>query len=135
MKTFLLDSNHLSALLHKVSPLRDRLHQTRRQGHRFVTCIPVLCELEVAIQRSTRQLENRRRLAQVLRRVRLRQQDTETTRHYGSIFHECRGKGRVLSQVDMMVAALARQHRFIVLTTDHDFEAVTDIEVEDWVAG
>jgi predicted nucleic acid-binding protein len=33
----------------------------------------------------------------------------------------------------MMLAALARQHKLIVLTTDHDFEALPDLALEDWV--
>jgi predicted nucleic acid-binding protein len=37
-----------------------------------------------------------------------------------------------LSQVDMMLAALARQHKLTVLTTDRDFEALTDLRVEKW---
>jgi predicted nucleic acid-binding protein len=32
----------------------------------------------------------------------------------------------------MMLAALARQHRLTVLTTDRDFEALPDLTVEDW---
>jgi predicted nucleic acid-binding protein len=41
--------------------------------------------------------------------------------------------GRALSQIDMMLAALARQHDLIVPTTDRDFEAITDLRVENWV--
>ena len=40
--------------------------------------------------------------------------------------------GRVLSQVDMMLAALARQQKLTILTTDRDFEALTDLNVENW---
>jgi predicted nucleic acid-binding protein len=32
-----------------------------------------------------------------------------------------------------MLAALARQHKLIILTTDRDFEALTDLRVENWV--
>jgi predicted nucleic acid-binding protein len=33
----------------------------------------------------------------------------------------------------MMLAALARQHKLTVLTTDRDFEALPDLRVENWV--
>jgi tRNA(fMet)-specific endonuclease VapC len=46
---------------------------------------------------------------------------------------ELRRQGRVLSQVDMMLATLARQYKLIVLTTDRDFEALSDLAVENWV--
>jgi len=32
-----------------------------------------------------------------------------------------------------MLAALARQHKLTVLTTDRDFEAVAGLGVENWV--
>ena len=45
MPDYLLDCNHLSASLRRVSPVRERVHQGRRAGHRFISCYPVLCEL------------------------------------------------------------------------------------------
>jgi tRNA(fMet)-specific endonuclease VapC len=132
MPDYLLDCNHLSAGLRKVSPVRERIHRARKAGHRFVACYPVLCELEVGIQQTAKPEENRRRLAQLLRHVRLWPVDAQTTRLYGAIYIELRRHGRVLSQVDMMLAALARQHKLTILTTDQDFEALTDLRVENW---
>lgn len=133
MPDYLLDCNHLSAALRKVSVLRDRIHQSRRDGHRFISCYPVLCELEAGVQQTANTEANRRRLIQLLRHVRLWPLDADTARLYGGVFVELRCRGRVLSQVDMMLAALARQHRLTVLTTDRDFEALTDLSVENWV--
>jgi len=132
MPDYLLDCNHLSASLRRVSPVRERIHQGRRAGHRFISCYPVLCELEVGIQQTPNPDDNRRRLAQLLRHVRLWPLDTETTRLYGAVYLELRRQGRVLSQVDIMLAAVARQHKLIVLTTDQDFEALSDLAVENW---
>jgi hypothetical protein len=36
MPDYLLDGNHLSAALRKVSPMRERIHQGRTAGHRFI---------------------------------------------------------------------------------------------------
>jgi predicted nucleic acid-binding protein len=133
MADLLLDCNPLSNTLQRVSPVRDRIHRERRAGHRFITCHPVLCELEVGIQQTTRPDENRRQLAQLLALVRLWPLDAETTRLYGAVYLELRGLGRVLSQVDMMLAALARQHQLTNLTTDRNFEAVAGLRTENWV--
>lgn len=111
MPDYLLDCNHLSAALRKVSPTRERIHQARRAGHRFISCHPVLCELEAGIQQTPKPDENHRRLAQLLHQIRLWPFDTDTTRCYGAVYLDLRRLGRALSQVDMMLAALARQHK------------------------
>jgi predicted nucleic acid-binding protein len=33
----------------------------------------------------------------------------------------------------MILAALARQHKLTILTTDRDIEALPDLQVENWV--
>jgi tRNA(fMet)-specific endonuclease VapC len=132
MSDYLLDCNHLSATLRKVSPVRERIHQARRSGHRFISCYPVICELEAGIQQTAKPEENRRRLAQLQRHVRLWPLDAETARLYGAVYIELRRQGRALSQVDMVLAAIARQHKLTVLTTDSDFEALPDLRVENW---
>ena len=132
MADYVLDCNHLSATLHKVSRVRERLHEARRDGHRLISCYPVLCELEAGIQQTAKLTENRRRLGQLLRHIRLWPVDAQTARHYGAVYIELRRLGRVLSQVDMILAALARQHQLTVLTTDRDFEALGDLHTEDW---
>ncbi len=42
MPDYLLDCNHLSASLRRVSPVRERIHQGRRAGHRFISMLNVL---------------------------------------------------------------------------------------------
>lgn len=132
MADYLLDCNHISSALRKVSMMRERIHQARRLGHRFITCYPVLCELEVGIQQTSKPEENRRRLNQLLLQVRLWPLDHETTRQFGAIYLELRQKGKALSQVDIILAALARQHKLIVLTSGQDFTALQDLVIEDW---
>ena len=42
-------------------------------------------------------------------------------------------RGRVLSQVDIMLAALCREMDPILVTTDRDFAALPWLKVEDWL--
>jgi predicted nucleic acid-binding protein len=130
---YLLDCNHLSAALRKVSAVRERIHQGRTSGQRFISCHPVLCGLEVGIQQTSKPDDTRRRLTQLLRHVRLWPLDGETTRLDGAVYVELPRHGRALSLVDMMLAAMARQHKPAILTTDRDFEALSDLAVENWV--
>jgi hypothetical protein len=67
----LLDTNHMSAAIRQVSPVRDRIDQAHRAGSRFATCVPVLCELEVGIQQTADPDAYRRRLRHLLGIVRV----------------------------------------------------------------
>jgi predicted nucleic acid-binding protein len=69
----------------------------------------------------------------LLKKVRLWPIDQEVARLYGEVFHEVRKRGRVLSQVDMMLAALARSMKLTLLTADRDFEALPDLRTENWL--
>ncbi len=133
MGDLLLDCNHLSAAIRKISIVRERIHQVRKSGSRFITCVPVLCELEAGIQQTAKPNDYRRRLRHLLRDIRQWSLDEEAARLYGAIYGELRRQGRVLSQVDMMLAAMARQYKLVLLTTDQGFKALPDIRTDNWV--
>ncbi len=132
MAGFLLDSNHLGQAVTRTSVVRKRIEKARKTGERFGTCVPALCEIEAGILQVRHPEEYRRNLERLLRHVRIWPLDLETARIYGEIYHKLRKKGRSLSQVDIMLAALARQMRLTLLTTDRDFEALPKIRTADW---
>ena len=135
MTGYLLDTNHMSAAILRVSKVRDRILQERKQGLRFGTCVPVLCELEVAIQLSGNVPSCRRYSNLVLEEVRVWPVDQHVIRLFGESYLELQRVGRILSHVDIVLVALARHMNLTLLTTDRDFEAVPDLRVENWLAG
>jgi predicted nucleic acid-binding protein len=72
-------------------------------------------------------------LARLLRQVRICPLDESTARLYGVIHHDLKHRGRVLSQVDMMLAALSRQMQLTLVTSDLDFTALPDVPTENWL--
>jgi tRNA(fMet)-specific endonuclease VapC len=135
MTTYLIDTNHFSKALDKVSKMRDRIQQARRSGHRLITIYPVLCELETGIQQGREIVSNRRQLRHLLEFVRVRHPKAKLARDHGAIFLELKSQGRSLSITDIMLAVLARRDKATILSTDGDFEALPDIAVENWVDG
>ena len=133
MAGILLDTNHLSEALRPVSRVRDRIGQLRRTGVRTGTCLPALCELEAGFPPGEHGEAYRRTLQRLLHRVRVWPLPGEVSRTYGEIFRELRSRGRVLSQVDMILSALARQIDLTLATTDLDFGALPDIRTENWL--
>ena len=79
-----------------------------------------------------RKVQYRRDLNHLLLQLRMWPIDLKTARIFGDIYTELRRIGRVLSQVDIMIASLARQMKLTILTTDSDFEPLQDIRTEDW---
>jgi tRNA(fMet)-specific endonuclease VapC len=134
MALYLLDTNHLSAALDSRSTVRERLYQSLRAGNRFGTCVPALCELEVGIHQTRRRDRNRQILAVLLRQIRIWPLEATIAPLYAEIYHELRDEGRVLSQVDMLLVALARSMNATILTSDRDFGAVPALRVENWLS-
>ena len=134
MARYLLDTNHLSAVLDDMSSLRERLYQSIQAGHRFGTCVPVLCELETGIHQTRHRDHNRRVLAVLLRQIRIWPLNPAIAPLHAEIYHDLRARGRVLSQVDMVLVALARSMNATLLTSDRDFEALPEIRVENWLS-
>jgi tRNA(fMet)-specific endonuclease VapC len=132
MAAYLLDTNHLSAALNKVSPVRDRIFRAKREGARFATCWPVLCELEAGIVNTKQPERNRRTLGDLMEKIRIWPQDWVVVRKYGEIVQLLSRRGRVLSPVDVTLAAFALIENATLLTTDLDFQALPEIQVENW---
>jgi predicted nucleic acid-binding protein len=59
--------------------------------------------------------------------------DVETSTVFAELFQECRSQGRVLSQFDLTIAAVARQHDLILLTADQDFHRIVSLKWENWL--
>lgn len=110
MAGILLDTNHLSEALRPVSRVRDRIGQLQLGGIRVGVCVPVLCEMEAGLPVGKAGDKYRRALQRVLGRLRVWPLDGSVAFLYGEIFQDLRGRGRVLSQVDMMLAALAKNN-------------------------
>jgi len=133
MARYLLDTNHLSAALNFRSAFRARLYHSIQAGNRFGTCVPVLCELENGIHQTRRRDRNRQSLTVLLRQIRIWPLEPTIAPLYAEIYHELRDQGRALSQVDILLVALARSIGSTFLSSDRDFEALSDLRVENWL--
>lgn len=134
MRGYLLDTNHLSAAIRVVSPLRDRLRQAHRHGFRLVTCWPVLCELEEGIIFTADPARYRRTLKSVMKEVRMWSLDWRLVEQYGTAAKLAKERGRVLSTTDLILAAFARRENITLLTADKDFGAFPEVQCEDWIS-
>jgi tRNA(fMet)-specific endonuclease VapC len=92
----------------------------------------VLCEIEFGACQVVNPDVYRNGLQQLLRMIRIWPLTTTTARYYGEIADDLRRRGKVLSQVDIMLAATCRELDLVLVTTDRDFAALPWLKVEDW---
>ena len=133
MTRYLLDTNHLSHAIGKISPLRDRIRQSRRQGNKFITTWLNLYELEVGIVQTKNPVSCHRNLKTLLKEVQLRPLDWDLMSTFGQMHLLAKNRGCALSFVDKLVAALAMHENAIILTADTDFQGLKEIQTENWL--
>ena|SRR6266550_1116481 len=131
---YLLDTNHIGHAVTPGSVVRQKIASLRTQGLHIGTCVPVLCEIEAGIQQVNQPDAYRLNLQRLLRQVRIWPIDLLTARGYGAIHFDLKRRGRVFSQVDMMLAALALQMKVTLVTSDQDFSALPALPLENWIA-
>jgi predicted nucleic acid-binding protein len=132
MTRYLLDTNHMSDAIRRASRVRDTIRQHRRQGDRFATCLPVLCELEIGIRQTGSIEANHRRLKGVLETVKVWPLEMTVPPVYAEYYERAKARGRALDPVDLFLAALASLQKAVVLTADLDFSAFPEITTENW---
>ena len=133
MRRYLLDTNHLSAYLDRRPTLEHRIDSALRAGDRAGICLPVLCEYRAGIRLGNRFQQNLARLQAALGVLRVWPVDEQSTVEFAEVFRELRAAGRALSQFDLLIAALARQHDLTLLSNDQDFKAVRSLKLESWL--
>jgi tRNA(fMet)-specific endonuclease VapC len=125
---FLLDTNAIIALLNGDMALRELVAESPR----LLLSIVVLGELYHGAQNSRLLEDNISRIENLISTSTLVHCDQGTAREYGVIKKYLRSKGRPLPENDIWLAALARQHGFVLMTRDRHFQEIDRLSVASW---
>jgi tRNA(fMet)-specific endonuclease VapC len=125
---FLLDTNTVIAIFAQED---NMLAQLQQASEVFVASI-VLGELYYGANKSSRIVENIRRVDEFSAANRILVCDTETAPVYGEIKNDLRKKGRPIPENDIWIAALAQQHDLILVTNDGHFGEIKGLKLEHW---
>ncbi|MGC9396917.1 MAG: type II toxin-antitoxin system VapC family toxin [Anaerolineae bacterium] len=134
MTVYLLDTNHVSAVLEDKFALRKRIEQHAATG-RFCIAMPILGELYFRAYASRRPEKNLAQLARFLDEMPVWDYGPEEAREYGRIQAEQKRRGLPIPPIDAQIAAVARIHNLVVLTADHHFQYVDGLLTENWLEG
>lgn len=124
----ILDTNALSAWADGNAELLPLL----KQIDEVVLPVVVLGEYRYGISRSRFRSRYERWLSDFLPVCRLLPVDEETSEHYAQIRLALHSSGRPIPSNDAWIAALARQHKYPILSRDTHFEQVPHLKRITW---
>jgi tRNA(fMet)-specific endonuclease VapC len=131
----LLDTGPAFDFLFKRKGVDLRVEEARRRGSKIGICMPVLAEIVAGLEASGSREASwdiaRRRLGKLA----CWPFDKKAAYEYGRIFAELKRRGRIIQQVDMMIAAIALSlGNCTVVSGDSDLAAVPGLRVENWAS-
>lgn len=134
MPAFLLDTNHLIALLNRIPAAIEQQRRLEDVGGRVCSTTVSLGELYFGAFHSRHRLRNLRRLSTIRRRIVFLPFDARAAIEFGRIREETQSRGTPIPVADALIAAIARSRRLRVLSHDEHFRWVPHLEVDDWLA-
>ena len=134
MRRYLLDTGPAFDFLFRRRGMDRKVEEARRRGAKIGICMPVLGEivagLEASDSRDASWAIARRKLGKLV----CWPFDKAAAHEYGRIFAELKRRGRIIQQVDMQIAAIARVlGHCTVVSVDSDLTAVPGLSVENWL--
>ena len=130
---WLLDTNIIIHALNGVPAVRRRLNEAQAQGE-ILTSALVVGELIFGAECSAKREENRENIRRKLERIRIVPCDAQLADRWGVLRARLRERGRLKSDVDLLIAATAVQEGAVLVTDDRALLAgdIPGLTVENW---
>jgi len=125
---YLLDTNIVIALFAQDQSVIMRI----TQAESILIPVIVLGELYFGACQSARSQENILRIQTLQNQVPTVNVNQQTTLEYGQIKANLKKKGRPVPENDLWIAALAKQHGYIVVSRDKHLLSIEEIQTEVW---
>ena len=134
-RRYLLDTGPALDFLFHRKGVDVRVQDARRSGAKIGICLPVLAEIVAGLEAS----DSRERSWEIARRTLEKLVcwpfDKKAAYEYGRIFAELKRHGRVIQQIDMMIAAIAFSlGNCTVVSSDSDLTVVPGLTVQNWAS-
>ncbi len=133
MTRYLLGTNAVGDFLGHRYGVPARVQEARSRGSVIGTCEPVVAELYFGIENSATRFENLIRLERGLRRIKCWPLTRQASTHYGRLAFALKRTGRVIGQIDILIAAIAISlGNCTVVSNNKDMRVVPGLTVENW---
>lgn len=130
---YILDIDHLIALMAGNSTLLERLGKVKPEDGRFGITVTLLDELYYFVRSSAQMETNVAALTELVSDLYVWGLDRGAAEITGEILTQQQSLGRPISEPDAQIAAVARQRQAVLLTGREHFDEVRDISVQNWL--
>lgn len=132
MTHYLLDANHISPLVTLDHPVRERILQQISAGDTFYISVLALGEALYGFSVIARAKANQSHWQQLRSNFAFVDVSYTEVVQATMLRVALRKRGWQLELVDAILAIVALEGDMILLTTDHDFQAVPRLKTENW---
>lgn len=134
MKTaYLLDTGPAFDFLFERNLIRERIRAMTEQGCKVGIGVPTLGEIIAGLEGSASRDESWKIAHRTMHQLVLWPFDKLAAYEYGLIFAQLKKKGRVIQQIDMQIAAIAKSKaKTMLVTYDSDFAFIPGLSHENW---
>ena len=133
MKRYLLDTGMAADLIYRRKDVYRRSQLARRNGDHVGIAMPTVGELFAGAEYSDTRDRNLPLIERAVRILFTWPFDSAAAREYGRLYAELRRSGRTIQQIDLQIAAVARNlGNCTLVTADSDFIAVPGLIIENW---
>lgn len=134
-RRYLLDTGPTFDFLFHRRGVDRRAHEARRGGAKVGICLPVLAEIVAGLEASDSREASWDIARRTLGKLVCWPFDKSAAYEYGRIFAELKRRGRIIQQIDMMIAGIALSlGNCTVVSSDTDLTAVPGLTVENWAS-
>jgi tRNA(fMet)-specific endonuclease VapC len=123
----------VSDFINNRGEVRNHTRTAKRAGSQIGTCPPALAELYYGLELSATRDQNLRLARAGIADLKLWPFDHAAAKEYGRLFAHLRRTGRLMQEIDVMIAAIALTlSDCAVVSSDSDLLAVPGLAVENW---
>ena len=133
MGDYLLDTNHISLLITIGHPLRQRVLRSLEGGDTLSIAVPALTEMLFGISLLPRARQNLQEWEHLKSSFNYYDIDRLDAEQAARLQVALRRRGWQLETVDALIATVALRNNLMLLTTDGDFYAISELAQENWL--
>lgn len=133
MREYILDIDHLLALMVGNKILLDRLRGVKPGTARFGITVTILGELYYLVRSSGQMETNTAALIELISDLQVWEFDRGAAEITGETLTQQHALTRPISESEAQITAVARQRQAVLLTGGDHFDEVRDIAVQNWL--